>query len=211
MSYVYLSDLAQMGQDVAAEIKQLLAQAAILDQNASNLQTTANAQRNVPNMAQTVANLDQQAAVFRSQAAERRNKAAEMQSSSTAAGVSGKDAMDFTARLAAALAPAAASIVASTGRRPRVPGAAPETPGVLDSLFGAAPPPDTKPTGLSPLAWLGIGVGAVVVVVGAIKVLKPAPQPAPAPQGVRANKKRRNSVVCGECGCSPCDCAADNG
>lgn len=90
--YIYMSDLAEMGQSASDKAAQFESSAAALDKSALALEAQA-AALSIAQPTQA-ANLRQQAANQRSSAADQRKQAASLRTPSTSGGVSGKDALE---------------------------------------------------------------------------------------------------------------------
>lgn len=165
--YVYMNDLAEMGQNTADQAAQLEASAAALDKSAAAMELQAVALSAAqPTQA---ANLRQQAANQRSAAAAQRKQAAGLKTSSTAGGVSGKDALDVLQTLFSAGAQVGTAILNKDG-----------TP-VAAGAPGTAPGQEKKGLG----TWGTVALVAGAAVATGVVVNKLVSKP------VKANRRRR--------------------
>lgn len=167
--YVYMNDLAEMGQSASDKAAQLEAAAVALEKSAAALEAQATA-RSIAKPAQA-ANLRQQAANQRASAADQRKQAAALNSSSTSGGVSGKDALDVLKTLFSAGAQVGTAVLNKNGMavsgNPGAPGLV-----VVEEKKGLG-------------TWGTVGLVAAAAVATGVVVSKIAAKP------VKANRRRR--------------------
>jgi hypothetical protein len=196
--YVYLSDLAEMGQDIASQIRTLEQNAAGLDAQAAAYEQQAAGVRGSNSL--LAAQLASQAAALRQNAAAARNQANVLRSQqSTSGGVTGSDVLNFTSQ---SVVPAGTQIASAL-----ITAQAQRDAARIASRGGNTTPGFDAPQQQSQGGGLGLIGGLVVgtVVIGAIATVAIVASRQSQPP-VRANKKRRrnNGCPCGDPACSGC-------
>lgn len=197
---VYLSDLAQMGEDLAAQIAQLENSAKALDAQAAQFDNLALASASNPT---TYQNYKNQAGAARASAQAARDKANQLRSQqATSGGVSSSDLMNLFGKITEAGAGVASTVLLTQAQKDAAKRALQtgNTQG-LDPATLAYLQSQQPRSGIGLLEALGIGAAAAALIGGTVYF---ATRNA-APQQARANRGRRRNCGAG------CDCAACGG